>query len=308
VADLHNIFKAQSGMRPNLACEIRPEGVVAARASAGRGQEAIVMAFAPLPGGVLTPGLKTPNLADPTTIQSAIETALGEVNARTKALTLIVPDAAARVLLLDFDALPARRAEALSVVRFRLRKMVPFDVEGAAVSYQVMGRGDGQLNVLVTLMPGDVLAEYEGVVRQAGYQPGAVLPSTLAAAAAMGDAAPALMVNHASASVTTAITRGDEMLLHRWMDLPADPAVREEEIAQAVITTLAWYEDTLHASPQALCYTGAGGANAAMQSRWVELIHPAPQITDLIIPDHASAVTAIPGGVTAGVLGALAAQ
>ena len=87
-------------------------------------------------------------------------------------------------------------SEALPVVRFRLRKMVPFDVEDAAVSYQVMAEKRGQLNVLVTVMPGDVLEEYESVVREAGYEPGAVLPSTLAAAAAVGDAGAALMVNH----------------------------------------------------------------------------------------------------------------
>ena len=35
-------------------------------------------------------------------------------------------------------------------------------------------------------MPGTVLAEYESAVRAAGYEPGVVLPSTLAAAAAVG--------------------------------------------------------------------------------------------------------------------------
>ena len=43
-----------------------------------------------------------------------------------------------RVFVLDFDSLPAKPAEALPVLRFRLRKMVPFDVEHAGVSYQVL--------------------------------------------------------------------------------------------------------------------------------------------------------------------------
>ncbi|MGB6159572.1 MAG: hypothetical protein WBH45_14890, partial [Acidobacteriaceae bacterium] len=183
---LENIFKPVAGLRPKVACEIRPEGVVAARA--GKRRDEIVVSFSALPEGAVTPGLKVPNLADAHAVTSAIESALGDINARSKAVTLVVPDAAARVLLLDFDTLPSKRSEALSVVRFRLRKMVPFDVEGAAVSYQVMTEKRGQLNVLVTVMPGDVLEEYEGVVREAGYEPGVVLPSTLAAAAAVGDA------------------------------------------------------------------------------------------------------------------------
>jgi type IV pilus assembly protein PilM len=219
-------------------------------------------------------------------------------------VTVVVPDAAARVLLLDFDTLPSKRQEALSVVRFRLRKMVPFDVEGASVSYQVMAERDGQLNVMVTVMPGDVLEEYESAVREAGYEPGTVLPSTLAAAAAVEDSGATLMVNHTGASVTTAITQGEEMLLHRSMDLPAEALAREEEMAQAVITALAWYEDTLKGMPGTLYYAGPGGASGAAQSRWMALVDPAPRVADL--GSTGSAITTIPAGVTAGVTGALA--
>ena len=167
MAERTNIHK--SGMRPKLACEIRPEGVIAARGSSHRHGGETAMAFAALAGGALAPGLKVPNVVDATAVTAAVESALGEVNAKTRDLTLVVPDAATRVLLLDFDALPAKRAEAMAVVRFRLRKMVPFDVESAAVSYQVMAQRAGQMSVLVTVMPGDVLAEYEGVIREAGY-------------------------------------------------------------------------------------------------------------------------------------------
>jgi type IV pilus assembly protein PilM len=310
VANLANIFKPGAGTRPALVCEIRPEGVVAARASAIKGGSEIVMAFAPLAAGALTPGLKVPNLGDASGVRAALESALGEVNARgrarSRALTVVVPDAAARVLLLDFDSLPAKRQEALSVVRFRLRKTVPFDVETAAVSYQVMAQKSDQLNVLVTVMPADVLAEYESVTREAGYEPGAVLPSTLAAAAGVATSGATLMVNRAGDSVTTAVTQGEEMLLHRSMDLPADPAARDEEMAQAVITALAWYEDTLHASPGAMYYSGAGGADAGAQARWMQLAGSVPRLADFTVPEHASSITTVPPGMVAGVVGALA--
>jgi type IV pilus assembly protein PilM len=291
-------------MRPKVACEIRPEGVVAARGGKKHGE--LTMAFAPLPEGALAPGLKVPNLADRRSVTSALESALREINTRNEAVTLVVPDAAARVLLLDFDTLPSKRQEALPVVRFRLRKMVPFDVEGSAVSYQVMAERNGQLIALVTVMPGDVLEEYESALRDAGYEPGAVLPSTLAAAAAVDDEGATLMVNHTGASVTTAITQSEEMLLHRWMDLPEEPLAREEELAQAVITALAWYEDTLKRLPSTMYYAGLGGASAAAQSRWAALVDPAPRIVDLGVPELASAITSVPAGVTAGVTGALA--
>jgi type IV pilus assembly protein PilM len=306
VARLEEIFKSAAGTRPRLACEIRAEGVIAGRVAAEkRGATETVLAFAPLAEGTVTPGLKVPNLADRAAVLAALESALSATNARDRAVTLVVPDAAARVLLLDFETLPARRQEILPVIRFRLRKMVPFEVENAAVSYQIMSQKPGHVSLLVTVMPEDVLEEYEGLVREAGYEPGSVLPSTLAAAAGLGAGGAALMVNYTHASVTTAVTNGDEMLLHRTMDLPADEKAHEEEMAQAVITALAWYEDTLKATPEKLHYAGPGGAERVDSSGWLRFVDPAPPLEDLAPPLGASMMTNVPVGTTAGVTGAL---
>jgi len=53
-----------------------------------------------------------------------------------------------------------------------------------------MSSAKGLLHVLAVAMPRELLADYESVVREAGFEPGAVLPSTLAALAACpeGDA------------------------------------------------------------------------------------------------------------------------
>ena len=307
MAGLASIFKPTPGMRPRLACEIRPEGVIAARAAHEKhGATEPVLAFAALPEGALTPGPKTPNLANRAAVIAAIRQALDATSPRERALTLVVPDAAARVLLLDFDTLPANKQEALSVVRFRLRKMVPFDVETAAVSYQAMVHRAGAVSVLVTVMPGEVLAEYEAAAREAGYEPGAVLPSTLAAVAVLGSEGAPLVVNHNGVSVTTAVTQGDELLLHRSIDLPAEADARDEEIARAVITTLAWYEDTLHTAPSTIGYAGPGGAAAAAESRWLGFVDRAPRMEDLVPAPAEGIMTSIPAGMAAGVMGALA--
>ncbi len=307
MAGLETIFRPTPGMRPQLACEIRPQGVIAARATREKhGAGEPMLAFAPLPEGALTPGLKVPNLASRPAVIDAMNQALDATSPRDRTLTLVVPDAAARVLLLDFDTLPASRQEALPVVRFRLRKMLPFDVEAAAVSYQAMAHRNDAVSVLVTVMPAEVLAEYEAAVREAGYEPGAVLPSTLAAVAVLGSEGASLVVNHNGNSVTTAVAQSDELLLHRSIDLPTEAGAREEEIARAVITTLAWYEDTLHAVPASIGYAGPGGAAAAAGSRWLGFVDRAPQIEDLVTAPEAGIMTSIPAGVAAGVMGALA--
>ncbi len=138
-------------------------------------------------------------------------------------VTVVVPDAAVRVLFLDFDQLPSKAAEALPVVRFRLKKLLPFDADDAMVSYQVMSSEKDSVKLLAVAMPKAVLEEYEAVVLAAGYLPGAVLPSTLAALAGLDEVeAPVLVVNAGLGSVTTAIVQGETLLLHRSFDLSVE--------------------------------------------------------------------------------------
>ncbi len=147
--------------------------------------------------------LKKPNLRAPEAVTAAIRSALGEVSPRTRAVTLILPDTLVRVFVLDFDSLPVKPGEAIPVVRFRLRKMVPFDVEHAGVSYQVLAEDKNECKVLAAVMPGPILAEYEAAVRAAGYEPGAVLPSSLAALEAVDTMEAVLTANLSTLALTT---------------------------------------------------------------------------------------------------------
>jgi type IV pilus assembly protein PilM len=234
------------GTRPRLAVELRREGIVAARAE---NAAAVLTAVsrADLPEGALVAGLKAGNIVDRATVVAAFRQVLEAVadkgNGRGRELTLIVPDAAVRVLLLDFDSLPGKLAEALPVVRFRLKKMLPFEAEDAAVSYQVMSSGKTGVRVLAVAMPREVLAEYESVVREAGFEPGAVLPSTLAALAGLEveEDAATLVVNAGPQGVTTAIVLRGVVLLHRSVDMTTE----EPQVEPVVSVSLVDREDSM---------------------------------------------------------------
>ena len=211
-----------------MAVEVRAEGVVAARAENAAALLTAV-AKADVARQAVVPGLKAGNIMNRTAVAAAVRSALDQVSGKGsergvgRDVTIVIPDGAVRVLLLDFDQLPSKPAEALPVVRFRLKKLLPFDADTAAVSYQVMSNERGAVRVLAVATPGDVLDEYEGVVTAAGYLPGAVLPSTLAALAGLDTAeAPALVVNVGSGWVTTAIVQRGILLLHRSLDLNAN--------------------------------------------------------------------------------------
>ncbi|MGI8772069.1 MAG: hypothetical protein ACR2JE_11605 [Acidobacteriaceae bacterium] len=306
---------ATNALRPRLACEITPLGVLAGRpgsvAIAGEAQD-VMTSFAPLRMGTLMPGLKSPNMTDRAAVASALRQALEPMAERERKVTIVVPDATVRVMVLDFDTLPARVPEAVPILRFRLRKLVPFDVEDAAVSYQVMHSavGDSMVRVLAAVMPGAVRAEYEDAVREAGYEPGAVLSSSLAALAAVPGEAASLVVNRNSNSITTAIVRGNDVLLYRTIDLGergVDPELGEAqatlELQQTVSVALAYFEDTLASTPEHLFSVGLGGAPELARLLGEDTI----RIRDLVpAPARSGGSEQAPSGLLAPLVGALA--
>ncbi len=222
-----NLLPKASGSRPRVACEIAAAGVIAA-CSPEPGMPLASVAKVDLPEAAVIPSLKPGNILDRVSAISAVRRALEQVGARPNArnadLTLVIPDGAVRVLLLEFDSLPNKLSEALPLVRFRLKKLVPFESDDAMVSFQVMSSARNLIRVLAVAVPRDVLTEYESIAREAGFEPGAVLPSTLAALASLNEGEGAsLVVNAHSSGVTTAIVRAGILLLHRSIEL-AEPA------------------------------------------------------------------------------------
>jgi type IV pilus assembly protein PilM len=289
-------------LRPRLACEILPEGIVAARQE-GASDESALTSFAALPANALAPGLAAPNLTNRAAVVAGMRKALDELAPRDRQITLVVPDAAVRVLLLDFDTLPPKSADVLPMIRFRLRKLVPFEVETASISYQRMGSEDaGLVRLLVVVMPHEVLAEYEAAVREAGYEPGAVLSSSLAAVAAVTSNDPALVVNRNGNTVTTAITLPGDLLLHRTQELPASEQETLTELQRTVSVAMAYFEDTLHARPQSLFYAGPGGAAAFEPVLAEETL----RVRELVPTPSTGSSAAMPKGLLSGVVGALA--
>lgn len=297
---------ASLGGRPPAAVEVTPEGVLAAALPARAGLPALaatpVYAYAELPAGTVVPSIEGVNLRNPDAVAAAIKTALDAVSPRKRAVTLVLPDALVRVFVLDFDSLPAKPVEAIPVLRFRLRKMVPFEVENAGVSYQVLSQDEDQCRVLAAILPGPALAEYEGAVRAAGYEPGAVLPSSLAALESLDSMEAVLIANFSGQAMTTAIANGQDLLLYRTLDLPEEPELRVGEIQRGIAVAAAYYEDRLQARPQRIFY--AGNASAEEFEAWLddaemEVVELAPKPESGVLTSLGTASVAAVGGALA---------
>ena len=247
--------------RPSVACEVTAERVVAARA--GEGSESLEAVSAQnLAPGMVTPGLQQANVTGRDALVVAVRESLAAVAGRSRDITLVIPDASTRILLLDFDTLPDKAEDADSVVRFRLKKSLPFDVDASAVSFDRY-TADSGVRVVAAVSPKSVVEEYEGVVRDAGYNPGAVLPSMIAALGVVDGARPTMVIKVEPGTTTFAVVDQGELLLYRSLE-NGGTAVTGESLVDDVNTSLVYFEDRYGTSVDRVAGDGrAVGAGAA---------------------------------------------
>ena len=250
---------AKTIARPRVACEISAERIVAAHAPEGVATLDAATA-SPLPPGALAPGLQQANVAMRDAVVTAVRQALSVAAGRSRDVTLITPDATARIMLLDFDALPEKPQEADAVVRFRLKKAVPFDVDHAAVSFHRQGTG-APIRVVTAVTPRSVLDEYESVVRDAGYNPGAVLPSMIAAWGVVDATVPTMVIKVETGTTTFAIVDQGQLLLYRALE-NGGTVVTGESLVDDVNTSLVYFGDRYGIGVDRVLVTGVQSAQA----------------------------------------------
>jgi type IV pilus assembly protein PilM len=240
--------------RLRLACEILSDRVVAGRA-ADRRDYVEVYTARPLPGGAVIPSLASANVADAAVLRQAVAEALAVVSGHSRDLIAVIPDAATRVFLLDFDTMPERPSEASAVVRFRLRKSLPFDVERAQVSFQAR-RSNGGVKVVAAVASLAVIEEYEALFRDSGYSPGVVVPSMLAALGPLEAGRPTLVAKVDTGSITVAIVEQGGLRLLRTLENPHGTAVDGRQLADQVHPSLVFFQDTYGAPIERILLAG----------------------------------------------------
>jgi type IV pilus assembly protein PilM len=241
--------------RPRLACEVAVGSVTAARAS-NKAPRVELFTSRRLNPGTIAPGLSAPNVHDGEALRAAISGALGAVASTSRDVIVILPDAAIRVLLLDFETLPAKGVEIEPVVRFRLKKSLPFDVEQAAVSYDIR-RDNGTVRVVAAVSPRSVVDEYEAAFRDVGYSPGVVVPSSLAALGLVEGQRPTLVLKVDPVNITIAAAQNQELRLIRTLENPHGTQVTAAELAEAVLPSIVFFEDTFAARIEQIWVGGA---------------------------------------------------
>jgi type IV pilus assembly protein PilM len=240
--------------RPQIACEIAADRVLAARA-AERQPVIEATSMRTLPAGALAPALTPGNVLDRGAVRAAIANALATVGGRTRDVVAILPDAAVRVNLLDLERFPERREEAAALIRFRLRKALPFDMEKAALSFAAT-HANGTTHVVAAVAPATVVEEYESLFADEGYNAGVVLPSALAMLGNLEGERPAMVVKVDATTITVAIVDQGQLRLIRVLENPAGAGVTGEQLAGEVYSSVVFFADTYHSKVESVLVAG----------------------------------------------------
>jgi len=290
-------------IRPRLACEITPDGIIAARASEKQ-PRLEVFTGRHLKPGAIAPGLSGANVVDAEALRTALSGALGTVAGKSRDVILVLPDLAIRLVMLDFEALPNNPEEAEPVIRFRLKKSLPFDVEQATLSYDVV-RTNGNVRVVAAVSPRAIIEEYETALRDAGYTPGVVLPSSLAALGLIEGERPTLVLKVDPTNITIIAVERQELRLVRSIDNPRGSNVSAAELAEAVLPSIVFFEDTFAAKIEKI-YIGGVVPLAEVGPLLHE--HTGAQVQELapeLAPEQNLSGETVPPSLMAGIVGAL---
>jgi len=236
---------------PSHLFELSSEGIAFAHA----GQTG----FQRLDRGVLIPSPVEDNLLRSDLILAAVQhvaPANGSSKKRRPA-AVILPDYAARVTVLDFDSFPSAPDEQLSLVRFRVKKTVPFDIDSAAVTYYVQpATGNGtakKIEVVAVTVALEVIARYEALFRNAGFHPGVITTSTLAALNLYHGDGVAVLAKLADHVLTVTVLAGNTIKLFRCVTLED---ASEPEMLAVLYPTFAYVEDELSSPARKLILCG----------------------------------------------------
>ncbi len=243
---------------PSLVIEIATSHVAAARWGTSKGTLE-TYAIEPLPSGSVMASPVDANIPQPDAVRSALRRVLARVPDRGAPVTLLIPDPVVRVFILPFETLPRSAEEALPLLRWRLKKSVPFDVEETIVSWMRQVGREGNLEVLTAVARQRILREYEEAVESVGASVGVVLSSSLAALPLLEERGATLLVRMSGKTLTTVIVRGGNLCVYRSTDMPSEATTLDPQaMLDEIFPALAYYQDTWGGSVDRARLAGLG--------------------------------------------------
>jgi len=178
------------------------------------------------------------NLIDPDEFSRAVRALAGVETGRKRRDVLSFCRITARASRAGFRFVSGRCERAASLIRFRLKRSVPFDAESAALSYWPEPAVREEVDVLVAMAPLEVVSRYEAPFRAAGMNR-AGDPSSLAAIELAPDGGLSLLAKLTGRVLTVVARQAGVPKLVRCLELPVSDL---DEVAAVLAPTLVYWK------------------------------------------------------------------
>ena len=159
--------------RTSLGVEINPSGVafvLLGGSSAAPRLERV--AYASLAPGCLHVSLREANILDPQSFSDTVRNAHNLLLHSGTRLSVTLPDTVGRIMMLDVEGRFKSRAEGLDIIRWKLKKNLPFEIADTHLDYQQLSvRENGDMALMVALVSRTVITQYEELLMAAGFTP-----------------------------------------------------------------------------------------------------------------------------------------
>lgn len=226
----------------------------------------------PLPAGVVSPSPLHDNIGLPELMDEAVRRLVPvSKSKKRRTAALLLPDHSAYISVLEFVGLPDKHEERAALIRARVRRSVPFDVDGAAMSYWVQAGAPAVVaakagakskrDVVVAVTPPEIVQRYESAFMACGIHPGLVSLAPLACLDLVDAARGIVLIGRLSGAILTILVKQDQTLkLARSIELenPPTDAASLDEIAGHLHQTLVYVEDNLGDPALELLLAGFG--------------------------------------------------
>ncbi len=215
-------------------------------AVSGRGERIAVeyAKTAGLPEGAVAGSYASPNIGDESLVVGVIRECLSAAPRAYRQAALSLPDGIFRVQTLEFDALPAKKADRDRLIRWRIEKTAAYDLTDTILRYQVL-RQDKGFTVLACAAKQAVIAQYESLLGKLGLEPWNIGLSSFHVLnfyfPFMSGKSPSFAHAHlAGDSFTTMVTEAGAARFYRFKDLSrvSSNGIKERFIREV--------EDSLH--------------------------------------------------------------
>lgn len=127
---------------------------------------------ATFPAGTLRFSMREENILNRASFVNTMRELHLRLLSHVRRVSLSLPDSTGRVILMDVETRFKSRDEGADIIRWKLKKNYPIDINETHLDYQMIREKEtGELSILVSLIARPVVQQYEELLEEAGLEP-----------------------------------------------------------------------------------------------------------------------------------------